>query len=138
MKNQDARSSLLGRAMTDNGLFSGTAGIVLIIGAAFGLGGWIGINAWLLAGLGVGLVVYAADLLWLARSSRMIVAGGRAAVLAAVAWVIAAAALIAFSAVLTRQGELALAIVSIVVAGFAAAQWIGLRRLSDAEDHTAV
>ncbi len=138
MKNQDARSSLLGRAMTDNGLFSGTAGIVLIIGAAFGLGGWIGINAWLLAGLGVGLVVYAADLLWLARSSRMIVAGGRAAVLADVAWVIAAAALIAFSAVLTRQGELALAIVSIVVAGFAAAQWIGLRRLSDAEDHTAV
>ena len=94
--------------------------------------------SWLLAGLGVGLVVYAADLLWLARSSRMIVAGGRAAVLADVAWVIAAAALIAFSAVLTRQGELALAIVSIVVAGFAAAQWIGLRRLSDAEDHTAV
>lgn len=138
MNDQDPRRTLLGRAMTENGLFSGTAGIVMVIGAAFGLGGWLGINAWLLAALGAGLVVFAADLLWLARSPRLIVAGGRAAVLGDVAWVIAAGALIAFSAVLTRQGEFALSIVSIAVAGFAAAQWLGLRRLRSAEDHTAV
>ncbi len=138
MDDQDTRPTLLGRAMTENGLFSGTAGIVMVIGAAFGLGGWLGINAWILAALGAGLVVYAADLVWLARSPRFIVAGGRAAVLADVAWVIAAGALIAFSALLTRQGEVALAIVSIVVAGFAAAQWMGLRRLRSAQDHSAV
>lgn len=138
MNDQDTRSTLLGRAMTENGLFSGVAGIVFIVGAAFGLGAWLGINDWLLAALGTALVVFAADLLWLARSSRFIVAGGRAAVVADVAWVVAAGALIAFSAVLTRQGEVTLAIVSLVVAGFAAAQWIGLSRLRDARGHNAV
>ena len=115
--------------MSENGLFSGTAGLVLIVGAALGLGDWLGINRWLLAALGAGLVAYAADLIWLARSPRWIVAGGRAAVAADIAWVVAAAAVIAFTAVLTRQGEVALAVVSLIVAGFAAAQWLGLRRL---------
>ena len=74
-------------------------------------------------------MVYAADLLWFARSPRLLVTGGRLAVIADVVWVIAAAALIAFTAVLTRQGEIALALVSLVVAGFAVAQFVGLRRL---------
>jgi hypothetical protein len=127
----DIRNSLLSRAMVDNALFSGGTGLVLVIGARW-LDGWLGLNAWLLASVGVGLLVYAADLAWLSRSDRWLIPGGRLAVVADIGWVIAAAALIAFTAVLTTRGELALALVSVVVAGFAAAQWIGLRRLSAA------
>ena len=130
--------TLLSRAMSENALFSGIAGLVLIVGTAFGLDDWLGLNAWLLAALGVGLVVYAADLLWLARSPRWLVRGGMMAVVADVTWVLAAAALIAFTAVLSEQGEIALAIVSLVVAGFAAAQWVGLRRLTASQEQASV
>lgn len=127
----DMRNHLLSRAMVENALFSGATGLVLVIGARW-LSGWLVLNAWLLAALGVGLLLYAADLVWLSRSERFLLAGGRLAVVADIGWVIAAAALITFTAVLTTPGELALALVSLVVAGFAAAQWIGLRRLSAA------
>lgn len=52
------------------------------------------------------------------------------AVVADLGWVVAAAALIAFTAVLTTQGEAALALVSVVIAALAALQWMGLRRLA--------
>ena len=125
----DIRDSFLSKAMVDNALFSGAAGLVLIVGSAW-LDGWLGVNTWLLVALGVGLVVYAVDLVWWSRSQRWLVAGGRMAVLADIAWVLAAAALIAFTAVLTTRGELALAAVSLIVGGFGAAQWTGLRKLT--------
>ncbi len=133
----DIRNSLLSRAMLDNALFSGLTGLVLIVGAA-GLDSWLGISAWLLVGLGIGLLVYAADLVWWSRSERWLVTGGRMAVLADTGWAVAAAALIAFTAVLTTQGELALAAVSLIVAAFGAAQWQGLRRLGAVEATTTV
>jgi hypothetical protein len=127
---------LLSKAMIDNALFSGVTGLVLVIGARW-LDGWLGLDAWLL--VGVGLLVYAADLAWLSRSERWLIPGGRLAVIADIGWVIAAAALIVFTAVLTNQGELALGLVSAVVAGFATTQWIGLRRLTAIEaPHTVV
>jgi len=43
---------------------------------------------------------------------------------------VAAAGLIAFTAVLTTRGEAALALVSVVIAALAAAQWLGLRKLA--------
>ena len=132
MTKQETRNALLSRALTENAWFSGIAGMVLIAGAALGLDGWLGVEAWLLAALGVGLVIYAIDLLLVARSPRWIVQGAKAAVLADIAWVVIAAALIGFTAVLSTQGEVALAIVSLVVAGFAAAQWVGLRKLNTA------
>jgi hypothetical protein len=125
----DIRNSLLSRALVENALFSGATGLGLVIGARW-LDGWLGLNAWLLAAVGVGLLVYAADLAWLSRSEPWLIPGGRLAVVADIGWIIAAVALIAFTAVLTTPGELALALVSLVVAGFATAQWIGLRRLS--------
>jgi hypothetical protein len=122
--------------MIDNALFSGVTGLVLVIGARW-LDGWLGLDAWLL--VGVGLLVYAADLAWLSRSERWLIPGGRLAVIADIGWVIAAAALIVFTAVLTNQGELALGLVSAVVGGFATTQWIGLRRLTAIDaPHTVV
>lgn len=128
IKNQN-KPSLLSRAMTENAIFSGLAGLVLIVGAS-GLDGWLGVDARLLAAIGLGLVVYAADLMWWSRSPRWLVTGGRMAVVADLGWVAAAAALIAFTAVLTTQGEAALALVSVVIAALAALQWMGLRKLA--------
>ncbi len=128
IKNQN-KPSLLSKAMTENAIFSGLAGFVLIVGAS-GLDGWLGVDAWLLAAIGLGLVVYAADLMWWSRSPRWLVTGGRMAVVADLGWVVAAAALIGFTAVLTTQGEAALALVSVVIAALAAAQWLGLRKLA--------
>ena len=101
IKNQN-KPSLLSKAMKENAIFSGLAGLVLIVGAS-GLDGWLGVDAWLLAAIGLGLVVYAADLMWWSRSPRWLVTGGRMAVVADLGWVVAAAALIAFTAVLTRH-----------------------------------
>ena len=128
IKNQN-KPSLLSKAMKKNAIFSGLAGLVLIVGAP-GLDGWLGVDARLLAAIGLGLVVYAADLMWWSRSPRWLVTGGRMAVVADLGWVVAAAALIAFTAVLTTQGEAALALVSVVIAALAALQWMGLRRLA--------
>ena len=128
IKNQ-TKPSLLSKAMTENAIFSGLAGFVLIVGAS-GLDGWLGVDAWLLAAIGLGLVVYAADLMWWSRSPRWLVTGGRMAVVADLGWVVAAAALIAFTAVLTTQGEAALALVSVVIAALATVQWMGLRKLA--------
>jgi hypothetical protein len=125
-------TTLLSKAMQENALFSATAGIVLIAGAPW-LDTWLGVNGWLLVAAGVALIVFAADLVWWSRSARLLNSGGRMAVISDIAWVVGAASLIAFTAVLTRQGEIALALVSTVVAGFAAAQWIGLKRLNRIE-----
>ena len=128
IRNQN-KPSLLSKAMKENAIFSGLAGLVLIVGAT-GLDGWLGVDAWLLAAIGLGLVVYAADLMWWSRSPRWLVTGGRMAVVADLGWVVAAAGLIAFTAVLTTRGEAALALVSVVIAALAAAQWLGLRKLA--------
>jgi hypothetical protein len=47
-------------------------------------------------------------------------------------WVVGSLALIGFSDVLSPSGEIAVAGVSLVVAGFAIAQFFGLRRLTRA------
>ncbi len=129
MTSSENKTSLLSKAMTKNAIFSRLAGLVLIVGAS-GLDGWLGVDAWLLAAIGLGLVVYAADLMWWSRSSQWLVTGGRMAVVADIGWVVAATALIAFTAVLTSQGEAALALVSVVIAALAGAQWLGLRKLA--------
>ena len=129
MTSNEHKPSLLSKAMKENAIFSGLAGLVLIVGAS-GLDGWLGVDAWLLAAIGLGLVVYAADLMWWSRSPRWLVTGGRMAVVADLGWVVAAAGLIAFTAVLTTRGEATLALVSVVIAALAAAQWLGLRKLA--------
>jgi len=49
------------------------------------------------------------------------------------AWVIGAVTLIAFTDVLTRTGNAVLAILTLVAAGFAVVQFVGLRRLDRAQ-----
>lgn len=114
-------------AMTENAVFSAASGVVLAAGAA-ALDTWFGVPAWLLVLVGLGLVGYAADLVWFTRSPHRLALGGRVAVAADAAWVFGAAVLLlGFPETLTTQGNVALAVVTVVVAAFAVAQWRGLR-----------
>ncbi len=120
---------MLATVMLENAAFSAVSGAVLVAGAT-GLDSWLGVHAGVLVAVGAGLMVYAVQLFVWYRSPRGLRRGGRMAVAADVAWVLGAVALIAFTDTLTAAGELALAAVSVVVAGFAAAQSAGLSRLS--------
>jgi hypothetical protein len=120
---------LLKTAMKGNALVSAVTAAILMAGAS-GLDSWSGVNPWVLAGVGLGLLTYAVDLVWWARSSRWLRLGGRIAVVADIGWVVGAVLLIALTEVLTGPGETVLAILSAVVAAFAAAQWMGLERLN--------
>ncbi len=119
---------LLKAAMRENALVSAVTAVILMAGAPV-LDTRLGVNPWVLGGIGFGLLTYAVDLVWWSRSQKWLRNGGRIAIIADIAWVIGAIALILLTDVLTRSGEAALAAISAVVAAFAAAQWLGLRRL---------
>ncbi len=121
--------TLLGRAMIENALFSGLAGITLALGAS-GFDSWLGVNAWVLVAVAIGLMMFAVDLVTWARSSRWLRRGGTIAVTGDALWVIGAVALIAFTDVLTSAGEIALSVVTALVAVFAVVQTVGLVRVS--------
>jgi uncharacterized membrane protein len=122
--------TLLGRVLLDNAVISGLTGLILMVGAGR-LDGWLGANAWILAGIGVGLVFYALDLVAWARSPKWLRRGGLLAVTGDTLWVIGSVALITFTSVLTPAGEVALGVVTAVVAVFVVLQAIGLTKLEE-------
>ena len=120
--------TFLSKVLMGNAAMSAVTGLVLVAGAA-GLDIWMGVNRWLLVGVGAGLVAYGITLVIWARSPKWLRSGGRSAVAGDVTWVILAIALIAFTDELTVAGEVALASVTAVVAYFSAAQTVGLIKL---------
>lgn len=122
-------NTLLGKAMIDNAIVSGLTGLGLTASAT-SIDDWLGLNAWVVAAVGLGLIGFAFDLVIWARSPRWLIKGGKLAATGDTLWVIASLALIGFSDVLSPFGEVAVAGVSVVVAGFAIAQFVGLRRLT--------
>jgi uncharacterized protein YndB with AHSA1/START domain len=125
----DDPGRLLAAALSSNAVFSAACGLTLLAGAP-ALSGPVGIPAWLLAGMGMGLVVFAGFLLWVLAHPPRLVAGGRAALAADVAWVAGGVVLlVGFPSLLTTTGNTALAVVTGVVAALAAGQAHGLRRI---------
>lgn len=121
-------SAVLVGALRINAVTSGSTGAVLAVGSPW-LAAPIGAPVWLLAAIGVGLVVFAVDIgLALARPARLRVTA-RWIVAADVAWVLGAVPIIV-AGLLTPLGSLLLALVTVAVAGFATAQVVGLRRLA--------
>ncbi len=119
---------LLRGFLYENVAFSIASGLVFALGASR-LDTWAGVNTWLLVALGVGLIGYA-DLLFLgARRDDTLVMTGRSAVIGDLGWIAGAIAIIAATDWLTRNGEIALAVISIPVAILAAGQYVGLRRI---------
>lgn len=121
-----ADSGLLRFALTLDGVVTGTMGVAFLAGAAL-LDGWLGVPTPLIAAVGALLAVYGALVLRLA--SRPV----RGAVIA----VIAANAVWAADTLLalmldwhepTVAGQLVIAVQTVGSAGFAALQYLGLRR----------
>lgn len=120
--------TFLGRMLAENAKVSGVTGLVLVVGAA-GLNSWMGVNRWVLAGVGAGLVAYGVALVIWARSPKWLRRGGLLAVVGDAMWVVGAVALIAFTDEMTAAGEVALAVVTAVVASLVVAQTVGLVKL---------
>lgn len=123
-----ASPKLLRGVLRENAIFSIVSGSVLAVGASR-LDSWLGLNTWLLVALGVALIVYG-DVIWFGSSrDHTLARTGEAAIVGDIGWVVAAVVIIAATSVLTRNGEIVLALASIPVAGFALGQYVGLSRL---------
>ncbi len=121
---------LLADALSVNAVSSGATGLVLLLGAPW-LDGPLGVHALVLAGVGLGLVLFA-ELIVLTLARPAVLRRAATAVIAAdLAWVAGAAVVVAGD-VLTGLGDVLLGAVTVLVAGFALAQWLGLRRAGSA------
>lgn len=123
-------AAFLRRVIRADGLFSGFSGLLLMAAAA-PLAAFLGLSTpWVLAAIGVTLLLYAADL-WTIAAQKPISRRLTIAVITAdVAWVLASWAIILTGwPALTTPGAWAVAIVSDVVILFAILKYVGLRRM---------
>ncbi len=114
--------------LKSNGAFSAGSGALLLLGAPW-LDNTFGLEAWLLAFVGVSLLAYGVQIGRLAKPSRA-VAGGKLATTMDLGWVVGATVvLVAFPNAMTAAGRIALLLATLVVAGLAAGQATALRKL---------
>jgi hypothetical protein len=122
----DADGGLLRFALTLDGVVTGAMGVAFLAGAAL-LDGWLSLPAGLLVAVGAVLTLYGALVLRLA--SRPVRAAVVAVIAANVVW--AADALVALALDWhepSLAGQLVIAVQTVGCAGFAALQYLGLRR----------
>ena len=118
----------LANAVSFNAAFSASSGLTLLAGAAM-LRGWFGVAGWLLAAIGVGLIVFACLLVWLLAEPPRLAVGARWVLAADLAWIAGAIVLLSVTpTLLSPAGSGALAAVTVVVALSVGAQVVGLRR----------
>jgi hypothetical protein len=124
-----ARVTFLGRVLQANGIFSGLSGLALIVDAG-PIATFLGINApWVLAAIGVGLVIYAIDLFWIASREPIDARFATGAIVMDGLWVLGSILLLVTDWVpFTDAGKWTVGIVADLVATFAILQFIGLRR----------
>lgn len=123
---REAGGGLLKFALTLDGVVTGANGIALLAGAAL-LDEWLGLPASLLVAVGAFLTVYGGLVLKLA--GRPVKAAVVAVIAANVVW--AADTLLALALDWhdpTLAGQLVIAVQAVGCAGFAALQYLGLRR----------
>lgn len=121
--------NLLTSTLTVNASLSATTGIALVVAAA-PLSDWLGIPTWVGLLLGIGLILFAVQVLRVARSQR------RSQVIqvigADITWVVGAATVIlVFPGSMSTVGLWALGGVTAAVALFAVLQTVGLRRAEE-------
>ena len=122
--------TFLSRALLENALVTALLGAVLLLGAAQ-LDTWLGVNVYVLVAVGLGLIGYALELTLWARSSQWLRSGGKLAVAGDTVALIGAIGTIAFTDVLTNEGEIALALIAAVIATFVVLQSIWLAKLEE-------
>lgn len=126
---QTVRSSLLRRTILADAVVCGLGGIALLAGAG-PLAAALGIPWAALLGVGLVLPPYAA-LLWRIGTRPTITRGTAWALIAVnLLWVVESVALLAFGWLpLTPAGWWTVALVALGVAGFAEAEYLGLRQM---------
>lgn len=118
---------LMRTALGVNALFSAATG-TLAATEAPDLSSRLGVEAWMLVVLGIGLIGFAVAVALIAASGNP--RRARAVVGADIAWVVVALPVAAAGpGSLTAAGQGVLAVVTVAVAGLAAAQWAGARRV---------
>jgi hypothetical protein len=135
MKNKS--KNLLRWALTGNGLFSITSGLIT---AAFAsqLSNLMGVNSVVLVLLGVGLVGFGIVTLINARRQPINLVEAKLTIIADVSWVLGAAVIILIPGLMTTSGNLLLTAISFVVAAFAVIQTIGIRHAGGIEPRRLV
>jgi hypothetical protein len=121
-----ADGGLLRFALTLDGVVTGAIGVAFLAGAPL-LDGWLGLPAGLLVAVGAFLTVYGTMVLRLA--GRPVRAAVIAVILANAVWAADTALALALDwHEPTLAGQLAIAVQTVGCAGFAALQYVGLRR----------
>ncbi|MDP6623741.1 MAG: hypothetical protein QF754_15915 [Alphaproteobacteria bacterium] len=130
MYNDAPQSQLIRRAFKLNAVLSLLTGLVLVALPGF-LGRWIGFEMPLLyIAIGIVVLVFAADVWWVATRPSVRSDWGRIIFALDVAWVIASVVVLAaFASVFTAIGVALIGGTATVVAGFALAEFVGLKRL---------
>ena len=132
-------SNVLRRALQANGLFSAISGVVLAV-LPTPVSSFLGLDMpGLINFLGAGLIGFAVALFWLATEPKIRRSLALAVILLDLAWVVDSILLLITDIVpLTAHGMWAIAIVSGIVAFFAALQSYGLRRSYNAPQPAAL
>lgn len=134
-----AHSNVLRRALQANGLFSAVSGVVLAV-LPTPVSSFLGLDVpGLINFLGAGLIGFAVALFWLAAEPRIPRGLALTVILLDIAWVVDSILLLITDIVpLTRHGMWVIAIVSGIVAVFAALQSYGLHRSYDTSQPAAL
>ncbi len=134
-----AHSNVLRRALQANGLFSVLSGVVLAVSPAQ-VSSFLGLDMpGLINFLGAGLIGFAVALFWLAAEPRIRRSLALTVILLDIAWVVGSILLLINDIVsFTTHGMWAIAIVSSIVAVFAAFQSYGLHRSYDTSQPAAL
>ena len=122
---------LLRGALLGNALFSSICGLAMIV-ASGPIAAFIDLGpASILPGIGIGLLLFAADLVHQATRRELSAARAWITVLGDFGWIVGTAVLlVGFPSVLGFMGKLVAVDVALVVGAFMVAQWFGLRRLA--------
>lgn len=121
---------LLADALSVNAVSSGLTGVALALGGLF-LDDAIGAPAIALVAVGVGLIAFAEGIIAALARPDVVRRAARWIIAADLGWVAASVVVIGGSS-LTLLGDVLLGAVTLAVAGFAAAQTLGLARAGDA------
>jgi len=120
--------SWLRPVLRGNALFCAACGLEALIGGQ-GLAAWMGIPAMMMLLLGVGLVGYGLILWRLGGSPTPAIV--RFVTALDVAWIVGTMVLLLVPILpLTDAGKIVIDVIAFITAGFAIAQYIGLRRMS--------
>jgi len=122
--------SYLIRALKQNAAFSGVSGFVLLLLPEF-VAQFLGMGApWFFQALGVGLLLFALDLIHQTRQTHPSSLRAMSSALADFAWVLGTAVILLFwGKDIAIQGWVALVVIALIVAQFGIRQWRGARAI---------